>query len=232
MTAPRSARQLALRATVTLAAVGAALAAAQGLRESLGIEWSVESVQSAVAGYGVWAPLVFLALTCVRQLLVLPSVLVLTSAGLLFGAGLGTLLGGLGIALNACVLYAIARFMGRDWALSRIRARWPQFETRARTAGPPFLAVDTAHPWGVLTPVYFAAGVSGIGALMFVLSVGPAALVRAALYSFLGANLLDVGSPDFWIATSLIVLAGVVPLAHPGLRRRLRALVDSSESAQ
>ena len=213
-------------------ALVAVLMAARALRQSLGIEWSAASIQATIAGFGIWAPLIFLALVCVRQLLVLPSILVLTSAGLLFGAGLGTLVGGLGLALNACVLYAVARFMGRDWVLPRIHARWPQFETRARTAGPPFLAIMTAHPWGVLTPFYFAAGVSGMGALMFVLSVGPAALVRAALYSFLGANLLDVHSPDFWIATSLIVLAGVVPLAHPGLRRRLRALVDSSESAQ
>jgi len=232
LTAPRSPRQRWLRVAGALVAVVAVLAATQLLRRSLGIQWSAESIQSTVDSYGAWAPVTFLALTAVRQLLALPSVLILTSAGLLFGAGLGTLLGGLGIALNACVLYAVARFMGRDWVLPRIHARWPQFETRARTAGPLFLAVDTAHPWGVLTPVYFAAGVSGIGAPMFILSVGPAALVRAALYSFLGANLLDVGSPDFWIATSLIVLAGVLPLAHPGLRRRLRAIVDSSESAQ
>ena len=231
MTAPPR-RRLWLRSAGIVAAVGLVLGGTQLLRRSLGIEWSAESIQSTVDSYGAWAPVTFLALTAVRQLLALPSVLILTSAGLLFGAGLGTLLGGLGIALNACVLYAVARFMGRDWVLPRIHARWPQFETRARTAGPLFLAVDTAHPWGVLTPVYFAAGVSGIGAPMFILSVGPAALVRAALYSFLGANLLDVGSPDFWIATSLIVLAGVLPLAHPGLRRRLRAIVDSSESAQ
>lgn len=232
MTASRNLRARLVRAGVTLVVVGAGLAAAQALRQALGIEWSAESIQSTVAGYGVWAPVAFVALTSVRQVLVLPSLLILTSAGLLFGAGLGTLFGGLGIALNACVLYATARFMGRAWVLARIRAHWPQFETHARTIGPPFLAIDTAHPWGVLTPVYFAAGVSGIGALVFVLSVGPAALVRAAFYSFLGAQLLDVGSPDFWLATSLLVLAGVAPLAHPGLRRRLRALVDSSESAQ
>jgi len=226
------ARRHWLRLAGTLAALGAVLAATQMLRGRLGIEWSAESIQSTVDGFGVWAPAIFLTITAGRQLLALPAVLILTSAGLLFGTGLGTLLGGLGIALNGCVLYAVARFMGRDWVLPRIQSRWPQFETHARTAGPPFLAVDTAHPWGVLTPVYFAAGVSGIGAPMFVLSIGPAALVRAALYSFLGANLLDVGSPDFWIATSLIALAGVAPLAHPGLRRRLRAMLEPGESAQ
>lgn len=230
MTAPPR-RRLWLRSAGIVAAVGLVLGGTQLLRRSLGIEWSAESIQSTVAGFGIWAPVVFVALVCVRQLMALPSVLVLTSAGLLFGAGLGTLLGGVGIALNACVLYGIARFMGRDWVLPRIHARWPQFEIRARTAGPPFLAITTAHPWGVLTPFYFAAGVTGITAPMFLLSVGPAALVRAGLYSYLGANLMDVTGPDFWIATTLLVLAGVVPFAHPGLRRRLRSLVDSSEHA-
>ena len=232
MTAAQSPRRPWVRAAAALVALVAVLMAARALRQSLGIEWSAASIQATIAGFGIWAPLIFLALVCVRQLLVLPSILVLTSAGLLFGAGFGTLIGGFGLALNACLLYAIARFMGRDWVLPHIHARWPQFESRARAAGPPFLAITTAHPWGVLTPFYFAAGVSGISALLFVLSVGPAALVRAAFYSYLGANLLDVTTPDFWIATTLLVLAGVVPLAHPGLRRRLRALVDSREDPQ
>ena len=228
---PPPRRRLWLRSVGIAAAVVLALAATHFLRRSLGIEWSAASIQSTVAGFGLWAPVIFLALVCVRQLFALPSVLVLTSAGLLFGAGLGTVFGGVGIALNACVLYGIARFMGRDWVLPRIHARWPQFELRARTAGPPFLAITTAHPWGVLTPFYFAAGVTGITAPMFLLSVGPAALVRAGLYSYLGANLMDVTSPDFWIATTLLVLSGVVPLAHPGFRRRLRSLVGSGEPA-
>ena len=213
----------AVRPVVTLVVVVVLLAAAQTLRERLGIEWSAESIRETVAGFGLWAPGGFLVLVMFRQLLALPSVLVLTSAGLLFGAGLGTALGGAGIALNACVLFGTARLMGRDWVVPKIHARWPEFEARAQAAGPPFVALMTGHPMGVLTPFHFAAGVSGMTLAVFVAVVLPAALIRAACYSFLGAYLLDPGSPGFWIASVVLVAVALLPLAHPAVRARLLA---------
>ncbi len=218
--ATRRVRQ-ALRPILVLAGVVALLAAAQVVRERVGLEWSAESIRDTVAGFGLWAPAGFVVLLMFRQLLALPSALVLTSAGLLFGAGLGTVLGGVGIALNASVLFGTARLMGRDWVLPRIHARWPDFETRARTAGPPFIALMTGHPMGVLTPFHFAAGVSGIPAPLFVAVVLPTAMLRAACYSLLGAYLLDPGSPGFWVATTLILAVALLPLAHPAVRARL-----------
>ncbi|NNL68096.1 MAG: TVP38/TMEM64 family protein [Myxococcales bacterium] len=216
-----SARRRVLRTLVTLAGVALVLTVAQQARAALGIEWSAESLRETVKGYGVWAPLTYLALVCVRQFLALPSMLILTAAGLLFGAALGTLLGGLGIAMNACMLFGTARLMGRQWVLPRLHARWPSFETRARSAGPPFIALMTGHPTGVLTPFHFAAGITAISWPVFLLAVGPAAVVRAGCYSLLGANLLDVGSPGFWVASVAIGVLALAPMAHPGLRRRL-----------
>lgn len=213
----------ALRPLLTLAAVVAALGAAQLLRSRLGIEWSAESIQQTVRGFGLWAEVGFVVLVVFRQLLALPSVLVLTSAGLLFGAGPGMLLGGLGMALNACLLFATARLMGRDWVLQRIHARWPDFEARAQAAGPPFIALMTGHPMGLQTPFHFAAGITGISWGAFLAVVPPAALFRAACYSLLGAYLLDPGSAGFWLATGLLAAVALLPLAHPRVRQRLLA---------
>lgn len=216
-----SVRRRVLRALSSLTCVALVLLLAQQARAALGIEWSADSIRATVRGYGVWAPLTYLALTSLRQLLVLPSVVLLTAAGLLFGVALGTLLGGLGLALNACVVFGTARLMGRQWVLPRLHARWPSFESRARNAGPPFIALMTGHPTGVLTPFHFAAGITAISWPMFLLAVVPAALLRAGCYSLLGAHLLDVGSSGFWIATLVLAVLAVAPLAHPGLRRRL-----------
>jgi uncharacterized membrane protein YdjX (TVP38/TMEM64 family) len=220
--APRRVRQ-ALRPLLVLAAVVAALAVAQVARERLGIEWSADSVREAVRGFGWWAPLGFLALVLGRQLLALPSVLVLTSAGLLFGAALGTLLGGLGMAANACLLFATARLLGREQVLPLVHSRWPDFEARAQAAGPPFIALMTGHPMGVLTPFHFAAGVTGISWGAFLAAVLPTAPIRAACYSLLGAHLLDPTSPGFWLATALLAAVALLPLAHPRVRARLVA---------
>lgn len=208
------------RPFVVLAAVALALGAAQLLRQRLGIEWSADSIQTTVRGFGIWAELGFVALVVFRQLLALPSVLVLTTAGLLFGAQLGTLLGGLAMALNACLLYTTARLMGRDQVLSVIHRKWPDFEVRAQAAGPPFIALMTGHPFGMLTPFHFAAGVTGISAPAFVAAVLPTSLIRAACYSLLGAYILNPGSRGFWVAMLVLTVAALLPAALPGVRKR------------
>lgn len=210
-----------VRPAIGLVGVGALLALSQWLRVGLGLEWSSESIQGTVRQLGVMAPIGFLALVMLRQFMALPSVLVLTSAGLLFGATFGTLLGGLGMTLNAMLLFAVARLLGRDWVLPRLETRYPDFEERARRTGPLVVAAMTAHPMGILTPFHLAAGVTRMSPPIFLLAVLPAAVFRAACYALLGANLLEPGSPRFWLATGVLLLAAVLPLAHPGLRARI-----------
>ena len=231
MDAPTKPWRRAVRPLVVCAVLALLFAGAQQLRLSIGLEWSAESIQQTVRRLGLLAPLGFLALVTVRQTLALPSVLVLTSAGLLFGASSGALLGAVGITLNAVFLFVTARLMGRDWVLPRIHERFPDFEQRATAAGPLLIAFMTGHPMGVLTPFYFAAGVTGISLGVFLLAVFPAALLRAVCYALLGATLLEPGSTRFWLASGLLLIVALAPLLHPALRRRLLRRPQSAEGA-
>jgi uncharacterized membrane protein YdjX (TVP38/TMEM64 family) len=217
---------------LTLLVVGAVLVGAQYLREQIGIELSASSIQQAVGEFGAFVSIAYIVLVIFRQSLLLPSALLLTTAGVLFGAPLGTLLGAVGVTLNATVLFTGARYLGRDWVLPRIQARYPRFEQHATSAGPWVIALITGHPMGPLTPFHFAAGVTPISYRKFLIAVGPAAVVRAGCYSFLGANLLDSGSPRFWIASGVLVVVALLPLAHPGLRARILRAVSGSENRE
>lgn len=212
-----------LRTAALLLLLAAAFVGARLLRGWLGLEWSATSIQTTVRSFGLWAPVAFAALVMLRQLLALPSSLVLTAAGLLFGASLGAVLGSLGILLNACALFGTARIMGRDWVMPRVHERYPHLDERARRAGPLFIAVMTGHPMGLMTPFHFAAGATGISWLAFLAAVGLSVPVRAACYSFLGANLLEPGSLRFWVAAAVLAAAALLPFAHPAFRRRLLA---------
>jgi uncharacterized membrane protein YdjX (TVP38/TMEM64 family) len=201
--------------------VAAAFAAGVGLRSDLGIEWSVESVRAWVLSLGVKAPVIFVGLVTFRQFLLLPSAVVLTAGGLLFGALAGAVLGGVGIVLSASLLFFLARLLGDGWVRPRMHARFPSFERRAETAGPLLIGLMTGHPMGVMTPFHLGAGVSGISWLAFVgvvLLTGP---VRAASYALLGAHLLEVGSAGFWLASAAMLAVVLLPLAHPVVRARI-----------
>ena len=206
---------------IALIAVGVFFLVSRALREQLGFEFDAESIQGSVGQLGFWAPVGFITLVMFRQVFVLPSMLLMTTAGLLFGAPMGTLYGGIGITLNAFTLFGSARLLGRDWVRPRLHERFPDFEQHASTAGPWVIALMTGHPMGVLTPFHLAGGITGISVWVFFIAVAPAAILRAGCYSFLGANILEPGSSGLWIATGVLLLVAALPLAHPGLRARL-----------
>jgi uncharacterized membrane protein YdjX (TVP38/TMEM64 family) len=214
-----------VRRLIGLLVAGAAgvllLRAGFALRTSAGIELSPESLRAYVEGVGPIAPAVFLGMVTFRSVLLLPSAVVLIAGGLVFGAPLGALFGGLGLVASALWCFAAARWMGRDWVQSRIPARLRPLEERAESLGPPLIGLATAHPMGVMTPLYFAAGLSRVRLVPFLAACGLAGPFRAGLYAWFGAELVDFGSPRFWTASGVLVAAAVLPLAHPRVRRWL-----------
>jgi uncharacterized membrane protein YdjX (TVP38/TMEM64 family) len=214
-----------VRQLIGLLAVGAAglllLRAGYEFRAASGIELSADSLRAYVQSVGPIAPAVFFGMVTFRSVLLLPSALVLTVGGLLFGAPLGALLGGLGLVASALWCFAAARWMGRDWVQSRIPARLRPLEERAESFGPPLIGLATAHPMGVMTPLYFAAGLSRIRLAPFLAASAIAGPFRAGLYAWFGSQLVDFGSPRFWAATGVLVAAALLPLAHPRVRRWL-----------
>ncbi len=209
-------RPLLIGAAIVVVFWGASL-----LRASMGIEWSVTSIQTYVASLGIKAPLIFFGLVAFRQFMLIPSAILLTAGGLLFGVGMGTLLGGAGIVMSGCICFLLARFMGGEWVHERLQARVRQFDKRANAAGPILVGLMTAHPMGLLTPFHLAAGVSGMSLLVFLATVLLAGPIRAASYSALGSSLVEIGSPRFYMASGALILIALLQFAHPKLRKRI-----------
>lgn len=209
------------RRLLTLALLALIVGASLTARRSLGIEWSVASLQETVAGLGWKGPLGFLLLVSLRQFLLIPSSLILTTGGLLFGIALGTLLGGAGIVASALICFGAARGLVGDRLRTRLLAQLGHYEEHARRAGPLVIGLSTAHPMGLVTPLHVAAGASSISLLAFLVSVMLAGPVRAAAYSLFGAHILDWREPRFWLISGAVVLVGLLPLLHPSLRSRI-----------
>ena len=196
-------------------------AAGHLVRGQLGIELSAESIRSAVVDFGWKAPAIYLGLVTFRQFLLLPSALVLSIGGAVFGAAMGTLLGAAGIVLSAGLKYAIARRLGRDWLRRRFSAATRAFERHTEAAAPLLVGLVTAHPAGPMAPVHWGAGLAAVPALSFAVAVVLAAPLRAFAFAFFGSTLLEPGSARFWLAGAVLAAAVLAPLAHRGLRERI-----------
>ena len=145
----------------------------------------------------------------------------LTAGGLVFGAPLGTVLGTAGILISALMKFGLARGIGREWVARQRGERFRKLEQRAESAGAWVVAAVTAYPTGPMTPFHYGAGLSSIPVATFALAIAATAPLRAVAYSFFGSTLLAPGSPDFYVATGLLVAFALLPMLHPRLRRRL-----------
>jgi uncharacterized membrane protein YdjX (TVP38/TMEM64 family) len=167
------------------------------------------------------APAIYLALVTFRQFIFLPAIVILPVGGLCFGATGGTVLGATGILLSALITFALARGIGGRWLHDLFGPRYTWLERRIEDAGPPVVGIVTAHPTGPMAAFFWGAGFSSMALLPFVVAVAAGGSVRAMAYAFFGSTLLAPGSTRFYVATTLLAAAAVVPLAHPGVRRKI-----------
>jgi len=208
--------------TLILVLAGIALAT-HALRSRLGIEFSITGVQDAVARLGLYGPPVFFGLVMLRQVLGLPSWLILPVGGLCFGTAMGTLLGGLGLIVSGCVKFLIARRLGRSWVRRTFGEAFHRVERRIDRLGPIVVGLSTAHPFGILAPFHWGAGLSSIRFAPFAIALVLGAPVRAFAFSAFGAAILDPGTTAFRTVCLGLGALAALPLLVPAVRRKLFA---------
>lgn len=215
---------------VLLVLLAATFAAGSIVREQLGIELSTSALQELVRSMGWKAPAIFLGLLTFRQFIFLPAIVILPVGGLCFGTTVGTILGATGIVLSALITFTMARKIGGAWLRQTFGHRYAWLERYVERAGPAAVALVTAHPTGPMAAFFWAAGFSSMALLPFALAVAAGGSVRALAYSFFGSTLLVPGTPQFYVAATVLALAALGPLAHPAVRRRLRAIREHDGS--
>lgn len=193
----------------------------QWLRAHLGLHPSVEAVRAWADGLGWHAPAAFVGLVIVRQLILLPAVLLLTAGGVIFGGVVGTMLGGTGIIVSGFANFALARRLGDVMVPGEWRPRMRGLTARGPAPVLMFAGLATMHPVGPLLAAHWTAGCSTIASSAFLMVVAPASYARAAALATFGSTLTDWGSPVSLGLAALLAAAIVIPLGVPSLRRRL-----------
>ena len=206
---------------VALAAIALFLAGGSALRGALDIEWNPNSVRDSVATFGVWAPLTFVAMVTFRLLILLPSQLLLTAGGFLFGALPATFYGALGLTLGALLNYTLVQLAGAERLRERVPPRYTEALAIARTrAGAGALVLATGYPLGPMTLVQLAAAATGMTVITYAASVAAGAFVRAATYSYFGSTLAE--GDRLLVGALVIVAVAGIPFLHPRSRAWLR----------
>lgn len=205
-----------LGAAVLLVALGRYAAVRAGL------EWSPGSVRELVGGLGGWGPVLFVGLVTFRQVILIPSQILLVAGGLCFGVAAGTAYGAAGLVISATLVFLLSRYVGKEAMLARIPDQLkPVLDAAGRRAGPALIAIGTGYPVGPLTAYHAGAGLTTMPVLAFVLAVAAGGLVRGLVFTYFGSAMVDGMGRQLLVAGFLLMLAAVLPLASPRARRWL-----------
>jgi len=182
------------------------------------LELDPEALRAWIEAQGWRAPLVFVAATAARIFLLLPSWVLMSAGGLLFGVVGGTLLGTVGFTLGALVAFGIPRALGRDAMAGRLSGGLARLDDTVRRRGAAWLGLYTALPITPLTPAHAAAGLSGMPPTAFAAAVAAGLAPRTLLFSWFGDSLAE----GDWGQTLAALVLGAV-LAALGVRLARRA---------
>ena len=185
-----------------------------------------------------WAPLVFIAVYAILTTVGVPMVVMTFVAGFTFGAMYGTLYVLIGANIGANLAFDLARYLGRDFISRYIRGPIDRIDRQLRNKG--FLRMLQLRlipliPFNLLN---FAAGLSGIRKIHYVLGTMIGITPSTFIYAYTAASLMQVymagaeldevaraalrssALTNLGIALALLVTISLTPAIYRKLRRK------------
>lgn len=234
----------ARRALVTLAVAGAAIAAPVAIpvvRASIWrvvgllLEGDIGGLRAYLLGFGAWAPVVS-ALLMVGQSVVapLPAFVITLTNGLLFGALWGGLLSWSSAMAGAWLCFWLSRTLGRPFAERVVGQTALDVADRFFLQyGVQAILVARLLPFVPFDPISYAAGLTKMSVVRFLVATGLGQLPATALYSYAGQEASRAAEILLWLfgATALVwVIGQVIQRRRAARSRRARPSGESPAS--
>jgi len=151
-----------------------------------GDRFDVDAFEAWVAGFGLLAPLVYLALYTMGTVAFLPGVLFALAGGALFGPVWGALLNLTGATIGASLAFLIARYLAGDWVARQTGGRLRRVIEGVEAEGWRFVAFVRLVPLFPFNLTNYALGLTRIGLLAYATTSFIAMAPGAVAYTWLG----------------------------------------------
>lgn len=184
----------------------------------LGTLVSPRELQTALQGLGGWAAIGYIGLFTLLPAVFFPVAVLALAGGLLFGLWLGSLYTFAGAILNCTLMFFLARYAGRTRMEALIQKKLsPIWQLRLQnlnsTGGFLLLVILRLIPAVPYNLINYAFGLSAMKYSTYILASAIGIIPGTFAFINIGDKVLDVTSPDFWIAIGLLVLLLVVTTA-------------------
>ncbi len=205
-------------------ALGALLLAAIALAVTFRDRLDPAALETWIAGFGITAPVVFVAVYALASVLFLPGMVMTLAGGALFGPVWGTLINLLGATLGAMAAFLVARYLGADWVSRRLGGRLKELVAGVEAEGWRFVAFVRLVPLFPYNLLNYALGLTRIRLLAYIVATFVFMAPGAFAYTYVGyAGRQAIAGGEAAIQTGLIALALLAAVAFiPRLVKRMR----------
>ncbi|WNF36802.1 VTT domain-containing protein [Bacillaceae bacterium IKA-2] len=170
-----------------------------------------EMVRDFVLSFGIYGPAIFLVTSFFRPLIFFPITIFYLSSGLAFGPLWGGLIALIGAIISAFVIHVVANKIGIEFLPVRWKEKILMTKKKIENANLITIVLIRFIPLVSFDLVSYAGGLARIKQFPYLLGTAIGVAPRIFAYTYLGANILDVNDPQFWIAIGVLLVIFLVP---------------------
>ena len=192
-----------------------------------------DRLRALFAGFGLVAPLVYIAFYTVAPALMLPGLPISMAGATVFGPVWGVVYTIVGATMGACVAFLIARYGARDWVERLlVGPRWSRLYSETAESGWKAVAFARLIPLFPFNLLNFAFGLTKISFLQYAVATFIFMLPGTIAYITFSSSLLGLlkgrVSWEFFLGIVLIVAVSTLPK----LARRYKLRAEQSSAIQ
>lgn len=176
---------------------------------------SLEEIKTWVLGHGAWAAVIYIATFVVLPIFFFPVPVIVLAGGTIFGLFKGTLYTMIGALINTPIMYFIGRFLLKDFVHNFVDNHMSEkLRNALKSTNQKVLAlvlfIIRLSPIFSYNLVNYISGVTEIKFLPYILTTIAGVLPGVIVFINIGENVLNVGSKEFFISLSFLLVLVII----------------------
>lgn len=176
---------------------------------------SLEEIKTWVLGHGAWAAVIYIATFVVLPIFFFPVPVIVLAGGTIFGLFKGTLYTMIGVLINTPIMYFIGRFLLKDFVHNFVDNHMSEkLRNALKSTNQKVLAlvlfIIRLSPIFSYNLVNYISGVTEIKFLPYILTTIAGVLPGVIVFINIGENVLNVGSREFFISLSFLLVLVII----------------------
>lgn len=185
----------------------------------LGEYLEAERLRVWIESFGIWGPVAYIVIYSIAPSLMIPGLPLTVAGGILFGPVWGSVYTLFGATIGASLAFLIARYLGRDWVMSRIEgSRIEELDRKAGEQGWKIVAFTRLIPLFPYNFLNYAFGLTRVGFLDYLWATFAFMIPGVVAYVVFSSSILDllrgVLSRQFVIGLALVIIVSLIPFIY------------------